>query len=345
MSHSSNGAALTPAGERVSDLGALDFVELTVLVENTTDMLLQDVPRQGIARFGLVDHFRPPHGHALITENGLSVWIRAISKGIEHAYLFDTGLTGQPCLHNMTALGLDVDNLDAIVISHAHPDHYGGLVSVLEQKVDQTPVIVHPDAFLPKWWVDASGEAVMEVNEGFRPGELARSGARIVPSREPLLLSPGVVVTGAIPRSAWFEPPVPHRSDQSGIFIERDGGIELDDACADDQAIVLNIGSQGLVVLTACGHSGVVNTVQHAQDIFRRPEVAAVIGGFHLGFPGVPRENIAPTMDALAEVNPGLLAPIHCSGFPARTEMASRFGDRFAEVVVGTSIQFGSEIE
>jgi 7,8-dihydropterin-6-yl-methyl-4-(beta-D-ribofuranosyl)aminobenzene 5'-phosphate synthase len=321
---------------------SVQWARISVLVENLTDMLLPDDEARGIKRFGLVEHFRPPHGEVVATENGISYWIEVGDGDGSQSYLFDAGLTGRPCLQNVTALGLDLGVVDKVVISHAHPDHFGGLMPVLERCTGSTQVVVHPDAFLRKLLLDEQGEVTMVVNEGFERDRLEAAGAEIVDAREPVELGQGVVATGEIPREESFEPPVPVRPGKAGLFLERDGDYVDDEGAIDDQAVIINVDGHGLVVLTACGHSGIVNTVRYAQRITGVEKIAAIMGGFHLGFPGVSADNVPPTVSALKAFAPELIAPMHCTGFHAQTEIARALPDAYVQNVVGTTITFGS---
>lgn len=322
--------------------GVVQWAKISVLVENLTDMLLLDDEARRIKRFGLIEHFRPPHGEVVCTENGISYWIEVGTAGGErHQYLFDTGLTGRPCLQNIQALGLNLDEIEKIVISHAHPDHYGGLMNVLGQRKADTPVIVHPDAFLKKVLRDEQGEITLQVNAGFERERFESEGAQIIDAREPVELSQGVFATGGIPRIHDFEPPIPNRPGQAGLFIERDGEYINDEGTVDDQAVVVNVEGEGLIVMTACGHSGIINTVRYAQKVAGEDKVAAVMGGFHLGFPGVPESNVAPTVAALKEIGPDMIAPMHCSGFNAQKELSIAMPEAYIQNVVGTTISFG----
>lgn len=323
--------------------GAVKWARISVLVENITDMLLLDDEPRRIKRFGLVEHFRPPHGEVVCTENGISYWIEVGTEdGETHQFLFDAGLTGRPCLQNITALGLDIDKIEQVVISHAHPDHFGGLMNVLDKRSADTPVVVHPDAFLRKYLLNEAGEVVLEVNAGFERERFAGAGATIVDAKEPVELCDGVFATGEIPRIHDFEPPVPDRPGKAGLFLVRDGEYVNDEGTIDDQAVVVNVEGEGLIVMTACGHSGIVNTVRYAQKVAGAEQVAAVMGGFHLGFPGVPESNVAPTVAALKKIGPGMIAPMHCSGFNAQRQLSIEMPDAFIQNVVGTTISFGA---
>src|SRR4051812_20279487 len=124
-----------------------DSARITVVIDNHVDMLLTDAPN--VKRFGLMQHFIPPHGEPIGTENGISYWIDVRAGSVRKRILFDTGLTSTILLRNLRALGLSADQLDAVAISHAHPDHFGGLIGLLAERERPLPVVVNPNAFLP----------------------------------------------------------------------------------------------------------------------------------------------------------------------------------------------------
>ena len=112
---------------------------------------------------------------------------------------------------------------------------------------------------------------------------------------------------------------------------------EPDPLILDDQAIVMRLAGRGLVVLTGCGHAGIINVVTHAQRLTGETRVAAVIGGFHLSGPMFERI-IDPTVAAFDDLEPELLMPAHCTGWKAVHRLASRFPDAFVQSAVGTTI-------
>jgi 7,8-dihydropterin-6-yl-methyl-4-(beta-D-ribofuranosyl)aminobenzene 5'-phosphate synthase len=119
----------------------------------------------------------------------------------------------------------------------------------------------------------------------------------------------------------------------------------LRDEVRDEHALIVQIRGLGLVVLTGCAHAGVINTIRAAQRITGIDRIALVAGGFHLGFPTTPPENIDKTIQALEMVDPGLLVPMHCTGLIAASEMARRLPSAFAQSSVGTTISLTAVTE
>ena len=169
----------------------------------------------------------------------------------------------------------------------------------------------------------------------FPPRPIAEPSARRAPphrrDRAPFLLDGSVLVTGEVDRTTPFETGfMGHEADVHGSW-------EPDPLILDDQAIVMRLAGRGLVVLTGCGHAGIVNVVRHARQLTGETAVAAVIGGFHLSGP-MFEPIIEPTVAAFDDLQPDLLMPAHCTGWKAVHRLAARFPDAFVQSAVGTTI-------
>jgi len=321
-----------------------DSVEITVVVENWVDMLLPDLELGDgghCVRSGLIEHF-DQRGTPPQAENGISLLVTAHHGRYESTVLFDVGLTGSVLMHNLNVLGIDADRIAHVVISHGHPDHYGGLYSLL-QAFDRTiPVATHTDAFLPRYAVMGDGRTSPFYNQMFAVESIEKFGGRPVLSGGALDLGCGVYTTGFIPRVVPFEGPAePAAPHAPGLYqVHADGTYGLDEVL-DEQGLVIDVKNVGLVVLTGCAHAGVLNTIDRAREICGPKPVHAVLGGFHLGFPTTPAENVRLTSEGLGEREVSHVMPMHCSGLAAHSLLRQELPDRYLQPAVGTVLTFG----
>ncbi len=256
-------------------------------------------------------------------EHGLACWVQADATNI----LFDTG-QGLVLNSNAEVLGVDLTTADAVVLSHGHYDHTGGLESLFG-KIDRAKLYVHPRAFEEKY--------VRHPAEGGRPvgaplaavDTIAAHVAGIVWTEKPTELAKGVWVTGQIPRRHDFE-------DTGGPFF-------LDEACTepdplwDDQALFVET-ARGVVVLMGCGHSGLVNTLDYVSDLTGGSRIHAVVGGFHLV--GASDEKVARVLDALQRHDVQRIGPAHCTALQATAKILAANPDRFVSVAAGSVLTF-----
>jgi 7,8-dihydropterin-6-yl-methyl-4-(beta-D-ribofuranosyl)aminobenzene 5'-phosphate synthase len=317
---------------------AVERLTVTTIVENYIDMLL---PNQGNAsRLGLVHHFDPrllpPRA-----ENGISFLVTTERAGRIRSVLFDTALTADTLLHNLKVVGASPSDLSAVVISHGHPDHHGGLKGLLEVTPHPLPVILHPLAFAPRWLRLPTGEVAPHYNYALTPTAIETSGGVVMPSDGAVEVIDGVFATGPIERKQPFEKPGSPGNLDPGLFHLINGKL-VPDSVPDDQALCVNVAGLGLVVLTGCSHAGVINTVAAAKEVTGIDRVHAVMGGFHLGFPGTPESKTDQTIAAMRDIDPALVAPMHCTGFRACMRFAKEMPDRFLLNVSGTTVVFAT---
>ena len=253
----------------------------------------------------------------------------------EHRLLFDTGITPDGLVENMRRLALDPRDVEAIVLSHGHFDHVGGmdgLVRVLGAA--NVPVVLHPAAWSRRRLVLPGAAGPVDIAAPSRRG-IEGAGFAIVERREPsFLLDGALLVTGEVDRTTPFE-----QGLAPSHQAYRDGAWQPDPLVLDDQALVADVRGRGLVVLTGCGHAGIVNTLRYVRKLTGRERLHAVVGGFHLNGPRF-EPLIAPTCDAFAELAPDYLVPAHCTGWKATHALAARFPEAFLQNAVGTRFEF-----
>jgi 7,8-dihydropterin-6-yl-methyl-4-(beta-D-ribofuranosyl)aminobenzene 5'-phosphate synthase len=307
----------------------VDSLTVTTLVDNVSDILLTDEGPARRAPFALATT-----GNVLRAEHGFSALV-TITKGERTTrVLFDAGITPDGMVENMRRLEIEPGAIDIIVLSHGHWDHttgMHGLAAALGRT--ELPVMIHPE-FWTRRRIAIEGREPLALPATSR-GALEGAGFEIVEREQPsFLLDGSLLVTGEIDRTTGFE-----RGASPAHQAERPGGWERDPLILDDQAIVAEVRGRGLVVLTGCGHAGLINTLHHVQRLTGEDHFHAVIGGFHLSgryFEPI----IAPTCDALAAIAPDYVVPTHCTGWRAIHAIAARFPDAFIQNSVGTRFEF-----
>ncbi|MDA2889434.1 MBL fold metallo-hydrolase [Mycolicibacterium sp. BiH015] len=309
-----------------------DELVLTVLVDNYIDMLMSNSP--GITRQGMPEHFGARRGTPL-AENGISFLLRATTAGRTTTILFDAGMGPIPLVHNARLLGIDLTDVDQVVLSHGHPDHFGGIYAALEQIGYRVPVLVHPSAFAPRL-IQRPDVTLQYFNKALTEHELTAAGAAVVPLKDPLEIAPGVMTSGEVPTTLDFEEEVP-----VGRMSVRDGHV-CSDPIDDYMTLIVNVKGLGLIVLDPCGHAGVVSAVDHALKLGEGAPLHAVLGGFHLGHAGITQAKVDRTVDELLAREPAWVSPMHCSGFRTQRAVAERMPDAFTLMTVGTVVRFAA---
>jgi 7,8-dihydropterin-6-yl-methyl-4-(beta-D-ribofuranosyl)aminobenzene 5'-phosphate synthase len=272
----------------------------------------------------------------------------------ELTILWDAGVSRVALIENMRRMKIDPGEVDIIALSHGHLDHYAAMTDVLVEmnlqaedkewevrpdsdavqqwlEAARIPLVAHPAAFRERWSRKDDGVLVGPFNPPPR-GAWEAAGVKIALSESPYQLGPGCWTTGYIPRCSF------EASGRPTKLFYRDGDAFRQDDLEEDQAIVINLDGKGLIVLSGCAHSGIVNTVEYAREISGIDRVFAIIGGFHLARSN--DEEIQRTIDHIQALKPALLAPCHCTGFKALCQFAAQMPDEFIEGVVGATYPF-----
>jgi 7,8-dihydropterin-6-yl-methyl-4-(beta-D-ribofuranosyl)aminobenzene 5'-phosphate synthase len=311
-------------------LREVERVEVTCLVDNNVDVVL---PNTEVARRPVLttNWYEQP----LVAEHGFCAVLTLDIDGIKRRLLLDSGLDPFAAPHNADVLELDLSYCESLISSHGHIDHAGGLLN-LRKKMNTwqgIPLVLHEDAFKNRSVKFQDGRTV-ELPAQDR-SLLVNSGYNIIEKHSPSLwIDDRVLVTGEIPRTNSFEKGFPNHYSQ----VE-EGRMEPDPLIKDDQAIILTVKEKGLVIITGCGHAGIINTLNYAKELTGEDRIYAVLGGMHLS--GGLFEPIIPrTIEELEELKPKFVVPCHCSGLKAMTEIARKMPDAFIQNSVGTNYIF-----
>jgi 7,8-dihydropterin-6-yl-methyl-4-(beta-D-ribofuranosyl)aminobenzene 5'-phosphate synthase len=315
-------------------LEPVDSVVVTTLMDNLTDIFMPDQgparrPHPGARRPApLMENGDVPD--ALLAEHGFSVLVTVTKAGREHRFLFDAGTSPDGVVENMRRLGIDPTSIEAIVCSHGHFDHTTGLDG-LSRVLGRTglPVLIHPH-FWHRRRILLPGRDPQEIPTTSRQG-LTGAGFEIIEEQQPsFLFERSVLITGEVPRVSGYEPGFPPQQAWSGSKWEPDPMV------LDDQALIINVAGKGLVVVTGCGHAGVVNIARYATRLTGGQPLYALLGGFHLNGP-LFEPLIPRVLNDLEAMNPSVLVPAHCTGWRAQHAMSARFPQAFTPNTVGTS--------
>jgi 7,8-dihydropterin-6-yl-methyl-4-(beta-D-ribofuranosyl)aminobenzene 5'-phosphate synthase len=259
----------------------------------------------------------------VLAEHGLAFWVEADGRKI----LFDTG-QGLALAHNAGVLRIDLSDADAVVLSHGHYDHAGGLAA-LRDTFRNVDLYIHPAGLDAKYGVRGGEPAHFLGTSLGSLAEVERDMGNVVATRAPTKVADDIWVTGEIPRRNDFE-------DTGGWFYLDEAG-KRPDPLLDDQALYIET-REGLVVLLGCAHAGAVNTLEYIAAITGYGRVYAVLGGMHLV--GATQERIERTIAALRDFDVQLIGPLHCTGLEATAAMMQAFPQQFVRVSAGSVVSF-----
>lgn len=263
-----------------------------------------------------------------IAEHGWSVWLETPSG----PFLFDTGL-GNTLLTNARFFDIPLREAQAILLSHHHHDHTGGLLAALRAICivptrTSIPVYAHPDLFKDSFF-DRKGKLSFTGLPHTRSA-LETSGAEFRLETGWREIAPGVSMTGEVPRRTDYE-----FGDLNIKHYDASGNIAID-PIRDDQTVVIDTPS-GLFVVLGCSHAGLINILTYISEQTGKSHFHTIMGGTHLG--PVGEDQINQTIAALHEFDISRIGVSHCTGPKVAARLAQEFGDRFFFCSVGTTVE------
>lgn len=341
-------ARAQPLAERVPEV---DRLAVRIVTDNQVVHFVPSEKRSDLAIERLGPNLSPalPPKTDLAGEFGLAMHAESRRGSETRNILVDFGYTPEILLNNMAILKLDPARLDALVLSHGHYDHFGGLVGMLaaskgKLKKNLPFFVGGEDCFCTR-------ENVFGQFGALDRQAILGSGLALMMSQEPAVVANHAFTSGKIAQVSSEQPLLPTR-EKVGVVngfgcypdkmpAAKNTGTFIPDDFAHEIATCFAIKGRGLVVLTSCSHRGVVNTIRQAQATSGLRKVHAVIGGFHI-VPPLDDAYMARTMAELREIAPDYLIPGHCSGDRFYELARAAFGDKVIHSTVGTRFIFGA---
>jgi 7,8-dihydropterin-6-yl-methyl-4-(beta-D-ribofuranosyl)aminobenzene 5'-phosphate synthase len=332
-------------------LPELDRVAVRIVIDSYQFAVApsRKLPNLDVQHFGWGLSDKPPR-KTLVSEFGLAMHVESRRGNETRNVLVDFGFTPEALLNNASLLGIDPAVIDALVLSHGHQDHFGGLVGFLQ---------AHSGKLKPKLPLFVGGEGCFCAREWTAPPvrgsfgvidrkALEAADVAVTVAERPALIVDHAMATGQIGQKTFEKVLSPSAMTIGfnrgvGCYPERLSEAERSAPVVPDQfqhevATVFNLKGRGLVVLTACSHRGVVNAIRQAQAASGVERIYAVIGGFHLA--PYQEDYVRDTVKALQEIDPTYVIPLHCTGEPFYEIARAAMPTKLLRAYTGTRLVF-----
>jgi 7,8-dihydropterin-6-yl-methyl-4-(beta-D-ribofuranosyl)aminobenzene 5'-phosphate synthase len=343
--------------EHASSTPEVDRLVMTNVVDNVYDIFARGGKRAGLTvqRSPLALGASVP----LVAEHGLAFHLDSFRGSERRQILLDFSFTDEVLLQNYRALGVDPAQADALILSHGHVDHYGGLLDMAlaengRLEPDLTLYAGGEDTFCRRVVVTPAGDRIdwgqLDRNE------LEERGFRIALAEQPTVVAGHAFTSGQIPRRTEFEKGLPGArldvgpSDSGCAASMHFAPTELKVESGEDGLVVdtfrgeiataYNVKERGLVVISSCGHAGIVNTVRHVQAATGIEKIHAIAGGFHLA--PAPDEVVARTVEEFRRIDPDYILPMHCTGMNTILALSREMPQKLVLPSTGTRVTFGA---
>ena len=313
-------------------LNEVDKVEILTLQDNYIDVAAMDGS-------DIVQRAMPVKDmeikSSILAEHGFCAHVTVTTGNRSRSILFDFGFSEYGAALNADTLEVDLSTIEAMVLSHGHMDHFGGLLSLAEKAGRKgIELVLHPSAFRQSRYLKVSDERNIKL-PSLNKEKITGANVAVIESVDPKpLLDGSLIFLGEIPKKTDFEKGFPR------MYYEENGNSKWD-PIEEDTAIVAHVREKGLVILSGCAHAGIVNTVRYAREVTGINRIYVVMGGFHLS--GSDFEPIIePTTEALKSMDPEFIVPAHCTGRKATMHIEKEMPDKFLLNMSGTKMVFAA---
>jgi 7,8-dihydropterin-6-yl-methyl-4-(beta-D-ribofuranosyl)aminobenzene 5'-phosphate synthase len=334
------------------EVPTVDRLSMRVLIDQAHDQFLRGSTVNGVVHEGPGAGRSPDARNVLHNQWGLSLFLESQREQEQRTVMLDFGYTAEALANNIGLLKVDPSKIQALIVSHGHIDHYGGLVGFLQKY----RAVLPPDIKLYAGGEDnfchrLRGTEVAQLGEG---GTLSRSDidahkVTTVLCETPTVIAGHAFTTGKIKRNS-IERVLPNgfvdytkegASCGYGHYTAAElQGKFVPDEHVHEHATCFNIRGKGLVVISSCGHVGIVNSVRQAQEVSGVQKVHAIVGGFHLG--PAPADYLKQVIAEIRKLEPDVLVPMHCSGLNFLLEARAQMPNNVIQTSTGSRLVFSA---
>jgi 7,8-dihydropterin-6-yl-methyl-4-(beta-D-ribofuranosyl)aminobenzene 5'-phosphate synthase len=320
----------------------VDQLSVRVVVDSVLERFLPDATHPFVS----IEYTRGIPGRQMSTlagEYGLSLHLESKTGGAKAQYLLDFGYTPEILNRNFDLLDIDPTRINGLILSHGHRDHYGGLAGFIGQYRGRMPsdlalFVGADDVFREKWIKGGKDGEMISWGAPDRIGLAAQNVAQVCCETPHALAGP--FTTGYIERQSFEQITGGTMVEDDDHFTDEERrGRLVKDLHPGEHGTCYIVRGRGLVVISACGHAGIINTIKTAMAAANVDKLHAVLGGFHLGL--APTDYIDHTVTELEALAPDVVVPMHCTGAPFIEMMRRRMPDRLAMSYVGSRFTFG----